>query len=84
MVQQGLCPRTPGVYRIWFLQESDGYVYTNKKKKSGNGQSPLSCGTLYATRVALQHCPVLHISKRKIMVLSTYAIVNGFTWLSCA
>ena len=39
-------------------------------------KAPLSRKTSYATRVAPQHCPALHMSKRKFMVLETFFDVN--------
>ena len=37
-------------------------------KKERYRKAPLSRKTSYATRVAPQHCPALHMSKRKTMV----------------
>ena len=47
------------------------------QKKSGTGQAPLSRETSYATRVALQHCPALHMSKRKYMIDPTKGMKSG-------
>ena len=37
-------------------------------KKERHRKAPLPRKTSYATRVAPQHCPVLHMSKRNFMV----------------
>ena len=52
------------------------HIFHKKTKKSGTGQAPLSRETSYATRVAPQHCPALHMSKRRFMVALGITFVN--------
>jgi len=45
-------------------------------KKERYRKAPLSRKISYATRVAPQHCPALHMSKRRFMVPNNYNIVK--------
>ena len=54
-------------------------IYTNEKERYR--KAPLSRKISYATRVAPQHGPVLHMSKRKNMVPNTYKVVNNLSGL---
>ena len=45
-------------------------------KKERHRKVPLLRKTSYAIRVAPRHCPVLHMSKRKYMVLNTFYAVK--------
>ena len=55
--------------------------YTIEKERYR--KAPLSRKISYATRVAPQHCPVLHMSKRKNMVPNTYKVVNALSGSIC-
>ena len=54
-----------------------GFLAETKKERYR--KAPLSRKTSYATRVAPQHCPALHMSKRKFMVLETFFDVNDLS-----
>jgi hypothetical protein len=45
-------------------------------KKEWHRKAPLPRKTSYATRVAPQHCPALHMSKRKFMVAKLNDVVK--------
>ena len=51
-----------------------GFLAQTKKERYR--KAPLPRKTSYATRVAPQHGPVLHMSKRKYMVLNTFYAVK--------
>jgi len=51
-----------------------GFLAETKKERYR--KAPLPRKTSYVTRVALQHCPALHMSKRKIMVPNTFCVVK--------
>ena len=51
-----------------------GFLAQTKKERYR--KAPLPRKTSYATRVAPQHCPALHMSKRKFMVLNTDYVVK--------
>ena len=47
-----------------------------KTKKSGTVRHHSPRKTSYVTRVAPQHCPALHMSKRKFMVANNFYVVK--------
>ena len=51
-----------------------GFLAETKKERYR--KAPLPRKTSYVTRVALQHCPALHMSKRKFMVPNTFYVVK--------
>ena len=58
---------------------NQGFLAETKKERYR--KAPLPRKTSYATRVALQHCPALHMSKRKFMVPITGIICQYTYWL---
>lgn len=55
--------------REWCFMRNPGFLAETKKERYR--KAPLPRKTSYVTRVALQHCPALHMSKRKFMVPKT-------------
>ena len=53
-------------------------------KKERYRKAPLPRKTSYATRVAPQHCPALHMSKRKFMVPKLNDVVKVLSGSICA
>ena len=49
-------------------------------KRSSTGTVPLPRKTSCTAQVALQRCPILYISKRKVMVTCAVARVNAAAW----
>ena len=49
-------------------------------KRGSTGTAPLPRKTSCTAQVALQRCPILYMSKRKLMVACTTARVNAAAW----
>ena len=53
---------------------NQGFLAETKKERYR--KAPLPRKTSYVTRVAPQHCPALHMSKRKFMVANNFYVVK--------
>ena len=82
-VSSGASPRTPGSLTRSFYQGSDVVWKLNSRAnaKERYRMAPLPRKTSCAAQVALQHCPILHMSKRKSMIPTEFHTVNWLNWL---
>lgn len=65
----------PVLPKEWCLVPDDDFWATKK----WHHKVPLPRKTTYATRVALQHCPVLHMCKRSFMIPNDITNVNNLS-----